>query len=91
MNVEDRYEALKHSDSDEMIAEVCADYLLASGRRRFNLGIMHDMRKRSTQGPCPLPFDWRYKNTVGIITRDYKLVRCKSIDNSERKHQRICQ
>lgn len=75
-----RKEAAKRADdavanvdpgaSDELIAGLIADALvLGPGHRSsyFHLSIIHDERGA---GPCPLPYDWRRKNTLRISTRD---------------------
>jgi hypothetical protein len=65
-----------------------------SHRRTYRLSIFHDVhpsalrrwqklypdRRPSDVGPCPLPYDWIHKNTVGIATRDRALARQWIID-----------
>ena len=54
--------------SDETIARLVADYLIASLPRAktYHLQVLHDAKT-----PCPLPHDWRRRNAVGISTRDH--------------------
>lgn len=81
--------------SDETIAAIVADYLVAqmSSRRAYHLGVGHDVRPSALRnveriwkfnphyqpcepvGPCSLPYDWTYKNVVGISTRDRERAR----------------
>jgi hypothetical protein len=71
---EDRLSALSPSVPDAEVAEALAVYCVASaellGTRQIHLQIFHDVGRRSKQGPCPLAFDWSYKNVVGISTDD---------------------
>lgn len=56
--------------SDELIAGLIADALVLGPGHRityYHLSIIHDERGA---GPCPLPYDWRRKNTLRISTRD---------------------
>jgi len=73
-------------DSDEVIAAIIADCLLWSKPPYYLsiLHDVRVRRDRSEErmrritpyippypiGPCSLPYDWKYKNTVGIDTRD---------------------
>jgi hypothetical protein len=59
--------------SDQELAQAIADHYVANCLavgRKIKLEIEHDVRRRSTQGPCPLPYDWSRKNIVGISTTD---------------------
>jgi hypothetical protein len=77
---EDRLDALSPSAPDVEVAEALASCYVARCKalgwiRKIRLSIFHDVRKRSNEGPCPLPFDWSYKNVVGIETDDEELAR----------------
>ena len=77
---EDAVAAINPDDSDEAIAQIVAEYLLTAQRPPYRFSIFHDVRPRTQRGPCPLPFDWRHKNTVGITTRDREHARQWTID-----------
>ncbi len=74
-------EAMADTASDAFIALLIAGHLLAT-RPPYHLSIHHDTRPLSARERkhklrdeptlCPLPFDWKYKNTVGITARDPK-------------------
>jgi hypothetical protein len=69
---------LDGTETDLVIAEAITDYLIAAALLQhptIRLAIIFDARKRSKEGPCPLPFDWRRKNTVGIKTSDREVAR----------------
>jgi hypothetical protein len=58
---------------DRELAEAIADHYVANClrvKRKIVLQIAHDVRKRSDEGPCPLPYDYSRKNVVGIRTSD---------------------
>jgi len=73
----ERMDRLSVDASDLEIAEAFAEYYLAvlpyakaKARGRVSLSIFHDVGVRSTDPPCPIEYDWRHKNTVGITTAD---------------------
>ena len=67
----ERMDRLSTDASDLEIAEAMAEYYIAvANRRRIRLSIFHDVRKRTTEPPCPVEYDWQHKNTVGITTAD---------------------
>jgi hypothetical protein len=68
----DPLERVTSADSDAAVAKLIADHLLESvgARGYYILSIFHDVRKRSTAGPCPVEYDWHRKNIVGIRTKD---------------------
>jgi hypothetical protein len=82
------------SASDQTFAEVMADYLVAASlcySRVCRLGINHNISKPGTiyapsvhrderSGPCPLSYNWRYKNLVGISTPDAEHARAWAIE-----------
>ena len=72
-----RMDRLSVDASDLEIAEAMAEYYLtaypdtkAHYKGRISLSKLHDVRLRSTAPPCPIEYDWRRKNTVGITTTD---------------------
>jgi len=70
------YNDCKPTDTDLKLALAFADHYIASAYgRKIHLSIFHDMRKLSTEGPCPLPYDWQHKNVVGISTTDAERAR----------------
>jgi hypothetical protein len=79
--LEDAMDQIDPDASDEIIAGVVADYLMSRGARHFS--IFQDVRRTAARrykrfgfrppsnvGPSPLPYDWAYKNIVGISARD---------------------
>jgi hypothetical protein len=70
-------------ETDLQIAEAITDDLIAAAllqRPTIRLAIFHDARKRGNEysehkGPCPLPYDWKFKNAVGIKTKDREVAR----------------
>jgi hypothetical protein len=64
--------------TDLELALAIADWHIADavrpGRDMIRVEICHDVRKR-TGTPCPLPYDYRDKNGVGIRTRDARRAR----------------
>jgi hypothetical protein len=64
--------------TDLELALALADWHIADavrpGRDMIRVEILHDVRKRSGT-PCPLPYDYRDKNAVGIRTRDARRAR----------------
>lgn len=93
---EDVLEAMTPDATDMEIARAVADYLLAnrpphhlsifhdvcpSTPKRI-ARIRKDFPNYQGQphGPCPLHYDWRHKNTVGISTRDEPIARQWIID-----------
>jgi hypothetical protein len=74
----DAYEELHEASTDvddATLAGLIADYYIVMfpsvlAKQKWHFSIFHDVRKRSTAGPCPLEFDWQHKNVVGISTKD---------------------
>ena len=72
----DAYNALTDlppTATDLEIAIALSKHKIATAQERYvtdhgKLMIFHDVRKlrRNQDGPCPLPYDYRDKNTVGI-------------------------